>query len=130
MYSLEQQFAIICRSMAAVHRSVGEAEVQRFEEIANVYGLDVDAAILAWNDEERNPHDLKEVLKSVEEEEARDMICLGCIHMAIADNFLAADEIDELFSLVKIWNLRPCYLVIRIARFMRKYPDLEIEYTK
>lgn len=123
----EAKFAILCRKMAAVDGSISDAEKAKVVALANANGLDVSAVIDAWNGESDDPHDLMPVIKSVTDEEERDLMFFAVGRMAAADNILAAKEIARLFTLAESWDWAPSYVAIKVVQLVRKFPELKLE---
>ena len=123
----EQIVAIVCRKMANIDGSIGEAEKNRAVAVAKANELNVDAFIDAWNAESENPHELIPTLKACPDEETRDLAFFAAGRIATADNILALNEITRLFTMAEVWDWAPTYVALKIAQMIRKNPDLKIE---
>lgn len=127
MLTKEQIVAIVCRKMANVDGSIGEAEKKRAVALASANDLNVDAFINAWNAESEDPHELIPTLKACSDEETRDLAFFAAGRIATADNILAKAEIVRLFTMAETWDWAPTYVALKIAQMLRKNPDLKVE---
>lgn len=125
--TLEEKFAILCHKIAFADGESSDAELAKVISVTRANDLNVDAVCEAWDDDCENPHDMIAVAKEVTDDNERDLIFFAMGRMAAADGILKIKELNRMFFVTDAWEWAPGYVVMMIARMLKKYPELQVE---